>query len=353
MSQRRADAAAGMPRRDSAAAGMPQRRIGSQGLVAGAVGLGCGGMSPARGLPGLYGPPDEAECVATIQRAVDLGVTLIDTAEMYGPFHNERLVGRALRGRRDEVVLCTKVGFRYDSPEGMPIPDSSPAHLKASVDGCLQRLGVETIDLLYQHRIDRTVPIEETVGAMGELVRAGKVRGIGLSEVGAATIRRAHAAFPLSAVQSEWSLWERGVEQEVMLALRELGIGFVAYSPVGRGFLAGSAPREQVAQDGRRAYPRFQGENYDRNLSLLERLQALAARIDATPAQLAIAWLLDQGPDVLPIPGTKRRTYLEQNAAAASIVLDDGMRQALADAFPPGAAAGDRYNPEMDRYVDR
>lgn len=344
-------AAAGAP--PSGPPAPPQRALGTQGLRVSAVGLGCGGMSPARGLPGLYGPPDEAECLATIRRSLDLGCNLIDTAEMYGPFHNESLVGRAIQGRRDEAVVCTKFGFRYDADGGLLAADSSPAHVRASVEGSLKRLGIDTIDLLYQHRIDRTVPIEETVGAMGELVRAGKVRAIGLCEVSAATVRRAHATFPLSAVQSEWSLWERGVEDGLLPVLRELGIGFVAYSPVGRGFLAGTADKAQVAQDGRRAYPRFQGDNYDRNLSLLVRLREIGDAVGATPAQLCIAWLLDQGPDVVPIPGTKRRRWLDENVAAAGLVLDDATRRALADAFPPGVAAGDRYNPALAQYVDR
>ena len=332
---------------------MQRRRLGRQGLWVAAIGLGCGGMSPARGLPGLYGPPDEAECIATIRRAIDLGVNLFDTAEMYGPFHNEELLGRAIRGQRGCVVLSTKFGFRYDAQGNLAAADSSPAHVRRSVEGSLKRLGTDCIDLIYQHRIDRAVPIEDTVGAMAALVREGKARYIGLSEVGPATIRRAHVVHPLSVVETEYSLWERGPEREILPTLRKLGIGFVAYAPVGRGFLAGSAGREQVAGDARKAYPRFQGENYERNLGLLEKLKNFAQLKSATTAQVALAWLLAKGDDIVPIPGTKRRSYVEENVAAAAIGLDAGHMEWLEREFPPGIAAGERYNDALYAYVDR
>ena len=330
-----------------------KRALGTQGLRVAALGLGCGGMSPARGLPGLYGPPDEAECLATIQRAIDLGVELFDTAEMYGPYHNEELLGRAIRGRRERVVLSTKFGFRYDAQGSPHVTDSSPAHVRRSVEGSLKRLGVDCIDLIYQHRIDRDTPIEETVGAMAALVRDGKARYIGLSEVGPATIRRAHAVHPLSVIETEYSLWEREPEREILPTLRSLGIGFVPYAPLGRGFLAASAGREQVNSDARKAYPRFQGENYDRNLSLLEKLKAFAARKSATPAQVSLAWLLAKGDDIVPIPGTKRRKYLEENVAAAALRLERADIVWLDREFAPGVAAGARYSDVLDAYVDR
>ena len=301
----------------------------------------------------MYGPPDEAECIATIQRALDLGANLLDTAEMYGPFHNESLVGRALVGRREHAVVSTKFGFRYDLNGNLADTDSSPAHVKRSVDGSLARLGIDCIDLLYQHRIDRKVPIEDTVGAMSDLVREGKVRYLGLSEVSVQTIRRAHAVHPLSAVETEYSPWEREPEQAVLPVLRELGIGFVAYSPLGRGFLAGSAPREQVDKDARSAYPRFQGENYDRNAVLARRLHDFAAQRGLTASQLALGWLLAMSPDIVPIPGTKRRRWLEENVQAAEVVLDDHAMAWFEAVFPIGVAAGERYNPALYAYVDR
>ncbi len=332
---------------------MIRRKLGSAGLEVGALGLGCGGMSPARGLPGMYGAPDEAECIETIRRALALGSDLIDTAEMYGPFHNEDLVGRAIKGMRNKAVISTKFGFRFDANGNLADADSSALHVKASVEGSLRRLGIDCIDLLYQHRIDRKVPIEETVGAMSDLVREGKVRFLGLSEAGPQTIRRAHAVHALSAVETEYSLWEREPEVQVLPVLRELGIGFVAYSPVGRGFLAGTASREQVQSDARAAYPRFQGKNYDRNLVLLEKLQAFASERGITAAQASLAWLLHKGEDIVPIPGTKRRRWLEENVAAADVRFGEEELSWFEREFAPGVAAGERYNPMLYAYVDR
>jgi aryl-alcohol dehydrogenase-like predicted oxidoreductase len=310
---------------------MDSRTLG-QGLAVSAVGLGCMGMSA------FYGETDEQESVATIQRALDLGVTFLDTAELYGMGANEELVGRAIRGRRDEVVLATKfMGVFSDRRV-----NGSPEYVRQAIDASLARLGTDHVDLYYQHRVDRTVPIEETVGAMAELVTAGKVRHLGLSEASAATIRRAHAVHPISALQSEYSLWSRDPEGEVLDTLRELGIGLVAYSPLGRGFLAGrfDSPDEIDEGDFRKSNPRFTGENWERNRALADRVRELADANGATPAQIALAWVLSRGADVVPIPGTKRRTYLEQNAAAVEIELT---RDELAELDDLGEAAGDRY----------
>jgi len=321
---------------------MQTRRLGGQGLEVSQQGLGCMGMSE------FYGGTDDAESLATIQRALELGVTLIDTADMYGPFTNERLVGRAIAGRRDQVVLATKFGnVRGEHGERLGIRGDA-AYVREACDASLQRLGVETIDLYYQHRVDPNVPIEETVGAMAELVAAGKVRWLGLSEAAPETIRRAHAVHPISALQTEYSLWTRDVERKILPTVRELGIGFVAYSPLGRGFLSGRwrSPEEIPDGDFRKGNPRFQGENFARNMALVERVRELADAKDATPAQLALAWVMHRGDDVVPIPGTKRRSYLEENVGASAIELTEDDMRALDEAVPAGAAAGERY-PDM------
>jgi aryl-alcohol dehydrogenase-like predicted oxidoreductase len=305
------------------------------------------------GMSEFYGATDEGESAATIQRALDLGVTLIDTADIYGPFTNERLVGRALRGRREEAVLATKFGnVRNERGERLGI-DGSPDYVRRACEASLERLGVDHIDLYYQHRVDPSTPIEDTVGAMAGLVEQGKVRFLGLSEASPATIRRAHAVHPISALQSEYSLWTRDPEDAVLETVRELRIGFVAYSPLGRGFLTGQfADTEKLAADDfRRNNPRFQGENARHNAALVETVVALAAEKGVTPAQVALAWVLSRGDDVVPIPGTKRRTYLEQNVAAAGIELSIDQLERLEQAFPRGAAAGERY-PDMSS-IDR
>jgi aryl-alcohol dehydrogenase-like predicted oxidoreductase len=321
---------------------MDQRQLGNQGLTVSELGLGCMGMSE------FYGSGDEAESIATIQRALELGVTFIDTADMYGPFTNEKLVGRAIADRRDQVVLATKFG-NVRGPNGERLGIRGDAdYVREACDASLERLGVDHIDLYYQHRVDPDTPIEETVGAMKELVEQGKVRYLGLSEAAPATIRRAHDVHPISALQTEYSLWTRDPEDEVLPTVRELGIGFVAYSPLGRGFLSGAIKSvDDLADDDfRRANPRFQGENFQRNLDLVERVKEVASEKDVTPSQLALAWLLHQGEDIVPIPGTKRRKYLEENAAAAEISLSDDELASIDEAAPVGAAAGDRY-PDM------
>ena len=317
---------------------MKSRTLGSEGLEVSEQGLGCMGMSA------WYGPTNEAESIATIHRALELGISFLDTADVYGQGANEELVGRAIAGRRDEVVLATKFGNRWFD-DGRRTIDGSPDYVREAIDASLRRLNVDYVDLYYQHRVDADTPIEETVGALAELVHAGKVKHIGLSEAGPETIRRAHAVHPITALQSEWSLWTRDPESAVLPTVRELGIGFVAYSPLGRGFLAGrfSSPDELTEDDFRRNHPRMQGENFERNRQLAERVQELAAEKACTPAQLALAWVLSRGDDVVPIPGTKRRTYLEQNAAASDLELTNAELERLDEAFPPGAAAGDRY----------
>ena len=319
---------------------METRRLGSQGLEVSAEGLGCMGMSE------FYGATDEAEAVATIHRALELGVTLLDTADMYGPFTNELLVGRAIADRRDEVVLATKFGNeRRDDGSWVGI-NGRPDYVRAACDASLRRLGVDVIDLYYQHRVDRTVPIEETVGAMAELVDAGKVRFLGLSEASPATIRRAHAAHPLSVLQTEYSLWSREPEEELLPTVRELGIGFVAYSPLGRGFLTGRfRTQEDVAGvgDWRSQHPRFTGEAFAANRAIVSRVEELAREKNVTPGQLALAWVLHQGADVVPIPGTKRRAYLEENAAAEEVRLSADELALLDEAAPRGKTVGDRY----------
>jgi aryl-alcohol dehydrogenase-like predicted oxidoreductase len=328
---------------------MDQRTLGTQGLSVSALGLGCMGMSFA------YGQRDDAESTATLHAAIDQGCTFLDTAEVYGPWENEKLLGRALAGRRDQVVIATKFGFRI-APTGQTIGvDSRPENVHAVCDASLARLGIDCIDLFYQHRVDPAVPIEETVGAMAQLVRAGKVRWLGLSEASPATIRRAHAVHPISALQSEYSLWQREVEAEILPTCRELGIGFVAYSPLGRGFLTGRAQRAEDYPDGdsRKTHPRFQGENFDRNLALVDAVTTLARDRGCTPGQLAIAWLLHQGNDVVPIPGTKRRTYLHENLGALAVPLSAADQHWLAERLPVGATAGDRYNPLLMSLLDR
>jgi aryl-alcohol dehydrogenase-like predicted oxidoreductase len=320
---------------------MEQRTLG-QGLVVSALGLGCMGMSQS------YGPGDEHESVATIDRALDLGITFLDTADMYGPFTNERLVGRAIAGRRDEVMLATKFGNERREDGTFVRVNGEPEYVRRACDASLERLGVDHIDLYYQHRVDTTVPVEDTWGAMAELVAAGKVRHLGISEAAPATVRRAHAVHPISAGQYEWSLFSRDLEDEVLGTLRELGIGVVAYSPLGRGFLSGriTSPDDFGEDDFRRGHPRFTGENFDRNLELVERVRELAAAKGVTPSQLAIAWVLAQGDDVVPIPGTKRRQYLEENAGALEVELTPEDLAAIEEVTPRGSVAGPRYGPE-------
>jgi aryl-alcohol dehydrogenase-like predicted oxidoreductase len=327
---------------------LTKRRLGRQGPEVSALGLGCMGMSQS------YGVPDDPESIATIQRAIDLGVTFFDTAEVYGPYRNEELLGRALQGRRDQVVIATKFGFRIEAGKVVGL-DSRPEHVREVVDASLRRLGTDRIDLLYQHRVDRQVPIEEVVGAMAELVRQGKVRFLGLSEAGEHTIRRAHAVHPISALQSEYSLWERNLEARIIPLLRELGIGLVPFAPLGRGFLTGTAQRAESFPEGdfRRNDPRFQGTNFDANMRLAGVVQELARQKGATPAQVALAWLLGRGDDMVPIPGTKRRRYLEENLAAADLVLAAAEAAQLDAALPPGSTAGPRYSERQMADIDR
>lgn len=328
---------------------MKQRQLGKSGLTVSAIGLGCMGMSQG------YGPSDEEESIRTLHRALDLGVTFLDTAAAYGIGANEQLVGRAIRDRRHEVVLATKCGIvRGAQPMAITV-DGSPEHIRESCDASLRRLGVEVIDLFYLHRVDPSTAIEESVGAMSELVRAGKVRHLGLSEAAPATIRRAHRVHPIAALQSEYSLWFREPETSVLPVCRELGIGFVPFSPLGRGFLSGLVTRtdDLAPGDFRVQLPRFQGENLQRNLRLVEAAGRIARRKGCSTSQLALAWLLAKGPDIVPIPGTKRRAYLESNAAAADFTLTGDEIRDLEATFPMGAAAGERYTPEMMRWVDR
>ncbi|MGF6212726.1 aldo/keto reductase [Comamonas sp. 4034] len=338
---------------------MQMRKLGSQGLQVSAVGLGCMGMSFA------YGDADDAQSIATLHRALDLGVNFWDTAEVYGPFTNEQLIGRALqslKGRRDEVVVATKFGFdiapetpQQRGAQRMVGVNSRPAHIRAVVEASLERLGIEAIDLLYQHRVDPAVPIEEVVGTMGDLVRQGKVRFLGLSEVSAATLRKAHAVHPISAVQSEYSLWSREPEAEVLSACAELGIGFVPYSPLGRGALTGKlpAPGELSEDDFRRSLPRFQAEAWGANQSLVATLQRMAAERGLTAAQLALAWVLAQSPSIVPIPGARREQHLRENALAADVALSDAELREIGAAMDPARVRGGRYTEAALALVDR
>ncbi|GAB2568047.1 aldo/keto reductase [Dyella jejuensis] len=324
------------------------RKLGGQGLEVSEIGLGCMGMSQS------YGPAEESESIATLHRAIELGCTFFDTAEVYGPFANEELLGRALAGKRDRVLIATKFGFKIENGKNAGT-DSRPEHIREVVDASLKRLRTDHIDLLYQHRVDRNVPIEDVAGTVGELVKQGKVRFFGLSEAGVANIRRAHAVHPLSALQSEYSLWERNLEQDILPTLRELGIGLVPFSPLGRGFLTGEVKRAEdyPETDFRRNDPRYQGKHYDANMQAAQVVRDIASNLQAKPGQIALAWLLHRGDHIVPIPGTKRRKYLEENIAAADIKLDDAHMKALDDALAPGKTAGPRYNETMMATVDR
>lgn len=324
------------------------RKLGSQGLVVSELGLGCMGMSWA------YGPADEKESLATLDRALELGITFFDTAEAYGPFKNEELLGRYFKGRRDKVILATKFGWKFKDGKLDGI-DSRPEHIKEVTEQSLKRLQTDHIDLLYQHRVDPEVPIEDVAGAVADLAREGKVRYFGLSEAGEQTIRRAHKVFPVTALQSEYSLWERNLEPKIIPLLRELGIGLVPFSPLGRGFLSGTAkPAEEYPEgDYRKGDPRFQGENFKANMRAAKIVADVAKTIGATPSQVALAWLLHKGDDVVPIPGTKHKKYLEENVGATAVELSADQMRTLNDALRPEIIAGPRYNPKQMAYVDR
>jgi aryl-alcohol dehydrogenase-like predicted oxidoreductase len=328
---------------------MRKRKLGREALEVSAIGLGCMGMSQS------YGTRDDAESLATINRALELGITFLDTADTYGAGHNEEFVGRAIKGRRQEVVLATKCGFTWDEQGKQTGIDATPAHIRAACDASLRRLNVEVIDLYYLHRVDRRVPVEESVGAMSDLVAAGKVRFLGLSEVSAETLRRAHSVHNITALQSEYSLWTRDAEGEVIPACVELGIGFVPFSPLGRGFLTGQikSPEDFPEDDMRRSMPRFQGENFQKNIELVRRVEELAAGKGCTPSQLALAWVLAQGEMIVPIPGTKRRKYLEENAGALDVTLDARDMERIDEIMPRDAAAGARYPDSMMKLVGR
>lgn len=326
------------------------RKLGKQGLEVSAIGLGCMGMSQS------YGPADEAESITTLHRAIELGCTFLDTAEVYGPFTNEDLLGRALQGKRNQVTIATKFGFDLSGgKQALTQRDSRPANIRSAVEGSLKRLQTDVIDLLYQHRIDPTVPIEDVAGAVGDLVKAGKVRYFGLSEAGVGNIRRAHAVHPVTALQSEYSLWERNLEADIIPVLRELGIGLVPFSPLGRGFLTGEVKRAEDYPDGdfRRNDPRYQGANFDANMQAAATVREIADAKGAKPGQIALAWILHRGEDIVPIPGTKRRKYVEENIAAATMNLDAADMKALDDALRPDAVSGQRYNERLMATVDR
>ena len=333
---------------------MQHRALGTQGLTVSALGLGCMGMAGTAGATAMYGAVDLGEAHATIDRALALGINFFDSAEVYGPFTNEELLGRALKGRREEAIIATKFGFKIVDGKVAGV-DSRPENLRAVAEASLKRLGTDHIDLFYKHRVDPSVPIEETIGAMADLVTAGKVRFLGLSEAGAATIRRAHAVHPISALQSEWSLWERGVEAEIAPLCAELGIGFVPFSPLGRGFLTGSLPRAEDLPDSdyRSKDPRYQGGNYDANMAAVAVVKTVATTHEATPAQVALAWLLAKGPHVVPIPGSKRRVTLNDNVGAVALALTPADIAALDAALPPGTTAGDRYGSKAAMAMTR